>query len=218
MLRRLSFLTAFIVAAVCAHAQYYELANQLTNLISPALSGSASYRGYVDLTGTAGFGDNRANFVGISTSQGFQYAPCFFMGAGLGIDVAMARGEDAVYDTPGYYGGNTTRTQAMLPVFSDFRFNIGAQKTASFFIDLKIGAAWFLGGKYLEMTDFTMGHGAQFFLRPTIGLRIPVSSANQKQAVNIGVTYQLLTSNNNYRRNGASGTLNAFGATIGFEW
>ena len=63
-----------------------------------------------------------------------------------------------------------------------------------------------------------MGHGAQFFLRPTIGLRIPVSSANQKQAVNIGVTYQLLTSNNNYRRNGASGTLNAFGATIGFEW
>ena len=198
MLRRLSFLTAFIVAAVCAHAQYYELANQLTNLISPALSGSASYRGYVDLTGTAGFGDNRANFVGISTSQGFQYAPWFFMGAGLGIDVAMARGEDGVYDTPG--------------------FNIGAQKTASFFIDLKIGAAWFLGGKYLEMTDFTMGHGAQFFLRPTIGLRIPVSSANQKQAVNIGVTYQLLTSNNNYRRNGASGTLNAFGATIGFEW
>lgn len=218
MFRRLSFIVAFIVAATCARAQYYELANQLTNLISPALSGSATYRGYVDLTGTAGIGVNRANFVGISTSQGFQYAPWFFMGAGLGIDVAMSRGDDAVYETPGYYGSRTTRTQAVLPVFSDFRFNIGSSKTTSFFADVKIGAAWFLGGKYLEMTDFTMGHGAQFFLRPTIGLRIPVNSANPKQAFSIGVSYQLLTSNNNYCRNGASGTLNAFGATIGFEW
>lgn len=218
MFRRLSFLTFFIVIATCARAQYYELANQLTNLISPALSGSATYRGYVDLTGTAGIGTNRANFVGISTSQGFQYAPWFFMGAGIGIDVAMARGDDAVYETSGYYGSCTTKTQAMLPVFSDFRFNIGSAKSSSFFIDLKIGAAWFLGSKYLEMTDFTMGHGAQFFLRPTVGLRIPVNAANTKQAFNIGVSYQLLTSNNNYRRNGASGTLSAFGATIGFEW
>ena len=63
-----------------------------------------------------------------------------------------------------------------------------------------------------------MGHGAQFFFRPAIGVRIPVSASNPKQAFNIGITYQLLTSNNIYRPYGSSGTLSSFGATIGFEW
>lgn len=114
MFRRLSFIAVILLSAICGKAQYYELANQLTNLISPALSGSASYQGYVDLSGTAGIGDNRANFVGISTTQGFRYTPWFFMGAGLGIDVAMARGDKALYDDYGYQAYNTTKTQAML--------------------------------------------------------------------------------------------------------
>ncbi|MDE6717095.1 MAG: hypothetical protein K2J70_02790, partial [Muribaculaceae bacterium] len=69
-----------------AEAQYYELVNQLPNLLSPALSGSMNYKGYVDVTGTLGVGNDRANFVGISTSQGFQYSTWFFMGAGIGVD------------------------------------------------------------------------------------------------------------------------------------
>ena len=142
------------------------------------------------------------------------------MGAGLGIDVAMARGENSSFaHQSSYYGGyNTTRTQVMLPVFSDFRFNIGPETAASCYIDLKVGAAWFLGDKYLELADFNMGHGAQFFFRPAIGVIIPVSASNPKQAFNIGITYQLLTSNNIYRPYGSSGTLSSFGATIGFEW
>ena len=71
------------VGTSAASAQYYEIANQLPSLISPALSGSLRYKGFVDLSGTAGLGDNRANFAGISTTQGFQYADWFFMGAGL---------------------------------------------------------------------------------------------------------------------------------------
>ena len=125
-------------AATTASAQYYQLANQLTNLISPALSGSMSYRGYVEATGTAGVGHSRANFAGISTSQGFRYSSWFFMGAGLGIDVAMARGENSSFaHQSSYYGGyNTTRTQVMLPVFSDFRFNIGPETAASCYIGI----------------------------------------------------------------------------------
>lgn len=88
----------FIMAAVIAmaatasaHAQYYEIAGQLPSLISPALSGSLNYKGFVEASGTAGIGDSRANFIGVSTSQGFKYADWFFMGVGIGVDVAMAK-------------------------------------------------------------------------------------------------------------------------------
>lgn len=64
-------LGAVICLALPVRAQYYELANQLPSLISPALSGSMNYRGFVQVHGLAGLGDARANFVGISTSQGF---------------------------------------------------------------------------------------------------------------------------------------------------
>ena len=80
--------------AVPARAQYYEIANQLSGLISPALSGSMQYRGFVEASGLAGMGKNRANFLGVSTSQGFQYSSWFFMGVGMGIDVAMANQDD----------------------------------------------------------------------------------------------------------------------------
>lgn len=63
-----------------SRAQYYEITNQLTNLISPALSGSFNYKGYVEASGLAGVGHNRANFIGISTTQGFRYASWFYMG------------------------------------------------------------------------------------------------------------------------------------------
>ena len=63
-----------------------------------------------------------------------------------------------------------------------------------------------------------MGNGAQFYFKPSLGVRVPLSSKNPKQAVNFGVTYQLLTSDNNYSWYGNSVTLSSFGATIGFEW
>ncbi len=216
---------ALLGSAATASAQYYELANQLTNMISPALSGSFSYKGFVDVDGLAGVGHNRANFIGISTTQGFQYASWFYMGAGLGLDVVMSQAPDGPVDWPGsawddgYYSASGT-TKVMLPIFSDFRFNIGSGTAngISAFIDIKLGASWLLGNDYLRFDDYYMTNSAQFLLRPSIGVRIPVSAKNPKQAINIGLTYQLLTSGSYYSYYGGSQTLNSLGASISFEW
>lgn len=72
-------------------AQYYQIANQLPQLISPALSGSLNYKGFVEVSGLAGVGHNRANVIDFSTTQGFQYSSWFFMGVGAGVDVVMAQ-------------------------------------------------------------------------------------------------------------------------------
>ena len=63
----LSLLSA--AASFAASAQYYEIANQVSNIIRPALSGSLSYRGFAELSGTAGIGTYRANIIGISTDR-----------------------------------------------------------------------------------------------------------------------------------------------------
>ena len=202
---------ALFTAGFQANAQYYEIANTLPSLIRPALSGSLNYKGFVEVTGLAGLGENRANFIGLSTSQGFQYTSWFYMGAGIGIDVAMAR------NTPVESRDRYVNTMALLPVFTDFRFNIPVTKSSSFFIDAKFGAAWFLGNNYINLYNGTISHSAQFFLQPTLGVRVPVS-ANGRQAVNFGVTYRLLTSNNNYDWSNKTISLNNIGASISFEW
>lgn len=200
--------------SVAARAQYYEIANQLTQVLSPALSGSMSYKGYVEASGLAGLGTSRANFLGISTSQGFRYSNWFFMGVGVGVDVAMS-------DAPERQDveGNMSTTKAMIPVFTDFRFNIGDMSKTGFFIDLKLGASWLIGSSYLRMQEAYMTTATQFYLRPTLGVRLPVNKNKPKQAFNIGVTYQLLTSNNNYYWYGGNSlSLNNVGLTLGYEW
>lgn len=207
--------------AVPARAQYYEIANQLSGLISPALSGSMQYRGFVEASGLAGMGKNRANFLGVSTSQGFQYSSWFFMGVGMGIDVAMANQDDRYgeWAPDGWNYGGTAKTKCMIPVFTDFRFRIGNDTSVSAYIDLKLGAAWLLGDDDLMMKTAYISNETQFYFRPSIGVRIPINSQNPKQAVNVGLTYQLLTSNNNYTYwHDNSVTLNNLGLTVGFEW
>lgn len=221
-MRVMTLLAAVALGVGASNAQFYEIANQLPQLIKPALLGGGAYRGYVELSGTAGFGDARTNFFGVSTSQGIQYSNWFFMGVGLGVDVATSPNTDKPLSDnypSNYYPTNVTRTKAMLPVFTDFRFNIGDSSRIGFFADVKIGAAWFLGSDYLQLAGDRiayMGNGGQFFLKPQIGVRIPVSQSNSKQAVNIGLTYQLITSNNNWNSN--SVTLNSAGLTLGYEW
>ena len=207
-----------LAAVVTSHAQYYEIASQLTNLVSPALSGSGSYRGYVELAGLPGFGTNRANFVELSTTQGFRYNSWFFMGAGLGVDIARSSFGDVLADNgqPSYY--RTTQTKCMIPVFSDFRFFIGPETGISAYIDLKFGAAWFVGSSYLAMTEGYMTNGTQFYMKPSVGVRIPVSKNDNKHAFNLGLTYQLLTSNNSWRYGNNNITLNNIGITLAYEW
>ena len=224
MKKLLSLAVAAVLAAgmaVPARAQYYEIANQLPSLISPALSGSMQYRGFVEASGLAGIGKNRANFLGISTSQGFQYASWFFMGVGMGVDVAMAQQDDryGAWDPDDWEYGGTAKTKCMIPVFTDFRFRIGNDNSVAAVIGLKLGAAWLLGDDDLMMKTAYMSNETQFYFRPSIGVRIPVSSQNPKQAVNVAVSYQLLTSNNNYTYwHDNSVTLHNLGLTVGFEW
>lgn len=211
---------AALVCGLSANAQYYEIANQLTNLISPALSGAGSYRGFVELSGLPGFGTNRANFVEVSTSQGFKYSTWFYMGAGLGVDLVRSSVGDVVADNPSnsWNRYETTQTKCMIPVFSDFRFFIGPESGVSAYVDLKFGAAWLIGSKYLSVTEGYVTNGTQFYFKPSIGVRIPVSQGDSKHAFNIGLTYQLLTSNNSWIYGNNNVTLNNLGVTLAYEW
>lgn len=226
MKKILTMAAALLMGLGAAHAQYWEIANQLPSLISPALQGGLNYKGYVELSGTAGIGSNRLNCVGISTSQGFKYADWFFMGVGIGVDVAHSTADDG---GPSYYSGyypegvSPTKeyyTKCMIPVFTDFRFNIGAMNKTGFFIDLKLGAAWILGDGPVVLQHTYIGNNTQFFFKPQIGMRIPVNAEKPRRAFNIGLTYQLLTNNDNdyWGYSYESATLSNLGITLGYEW
>lgn len=212
-----------------ACGQYWQAANQLQSLISPALSGSGRYKGSVELMGVAGIGSSKLNHVEISTSQGYQYTDWFYMGAGLGVDIVRSSVDDGVpadWNDPDGGWGNSPRygnkkTGVMIPVFTDFRFNIptGSSPTsASLFVDLRLGATWLVGNSYIRTDDGWLSNNTNFYFRPAIGARIPINSRNPRQAINIGVAYLLLTSGNNYWYYDDTQTLSAIGATVSFEW
>lgn len=214
-------LAASAIGTSSASAQYYEIANQIPKLISPALSGSFNYKGFIDAGYSKTFGSYDADFLEFSTSQGFQYASWFYMGVGLGVDVLFAHKSENWGEWSSYSGFNKEHTStakaAMMPLFTDFRFNLGNPGGANFFIDLKLGCSFLLSDKYIEIGNGYLTNQEYFYLRPSIGIRIPTNSKNPKQAVDIGVTYKLLTSNywNSWNR---SITLNSLGASVAFEW
>ncbi|MBO5445193.1 MAG: hypothetical protein J5995_07615 [Muribaculaceae bacterium] len=217
--RYLSIIAAVVVSVVSssAYAQYTSIVNQAANMLQTAVIGGFSYKGYVDASFTGGFGNLKANFAGLSTVQGFQYADWFFMGAGLGVDLVFSNVDD--YD--GYIHGHDTHScGVMIPVFSDFRFNIGSRQSASFFIDIKAGGSFLVGGDYLAVQNGYISSSEYFMLKPSLGVRIPVGKGG-KQAFNLGITYQLLTCNywyDDWYNNTGSGTLNSLGGTVSFEW
>lgn len=209
-------------SALTVNAQYYEIANRIPQLISPALSGSGSYKGFIEAGYSKTFGHYDADFMEISTSQGYRYANWFYMGVGLGVDVLFAHQDDQWgngWTNDGNFNTNhaSTRTAVMLPLFTDFRFTLGNSTAAAFYIDLKLGCSFLLSDKYIEIGNGYLTNQQYFYLRPSIGIRIPTNSKNPKQAFDIGINYKLLTSNywNSWSRNI---TLNALGATIGYEW
>lgn len=213
-----------LLAILCsgnASAQYYEIANRLPSLISPALSGSFNYKGFVDVGYSKTLGHYDADFLEISTSQGFRYANWFYMGVGIGADILFAHKNDnwGNWDRSSGFDTNhsSTNTAVMLPLFTDFRFNIGGATGASFFIDVKVGCSFLLSDRYISIGNGYLTNQEYFYLRPSIGIRIPTNSQNSKQAVDIGISYKLLTSNywNSWNRNV---TLNGIGATIAYEW
>lgn len=218
-LKPLAIILVFCATSFISNAQYYQIANQLTGLINPALSGSLNYKGYVEASYLKGLGNRQVDFVSVSTSQGFKYKSWFFMGVGLGLDVAMSHtnknfGEGNNNGYSSYWDHASEKTGIMVPVFTDFRFNIGNQAHTSFYIDAKIGASFLMGDKYLQVADGFITNREFFYLKPSVGVRLPLKG---KTAVDLGVTYQLLTSNYWYNSS-FNVTLSSLGAIVGFEW
>ena len=213
---------SFIATSQNLSAQYYEIANRLPQLLSPALSGSGSYKGFIEAGYSKTFGKYNADFAEFSTSQGYRYGSWFYMGVGLGVDVLFSHRDsqwgngwnpDSDFNT----SHSSTQTAAMIPLFSAFRFTLGSGGSAQFFIDLKVGCSFLLGNKYIEIGNGYLTNQQYFYLRPSLGLRVPTNKNNLKQAISIGVNYKLLTSNywNSWSR---SISLNAVGASIAYEW
>lgn len=211
----LSLATVFV-----SNAQVYEAINTLQSVISPALSGSGKYKGFVEGGYSHTLAKYNGDFIELNTTQGYQYNSWFFMGAGLGIDLLLSHpsskwNEGMVTPPPGNRG--YSKTAPMLPLYADFRFLIGNSSNISFFLDLKVGCSFLLTNKNIAIGDGYLTNREYFFLNPAIGLRLPCNSKNPKQAVDVGVKYKLLSSNYWYNYNNNI-TLQAIGAFIAFEW
>ncbi len=205
-----------LLAPQGASAQIYEITNQIPQLLQPALSGSASYKGFVEASYVQGVGDDKINSLELTTTQGFNYSNWFFMGVGAGANVAFSRHWDGNCGGPVSY---MTSTYAIVPLYTDFRFNVGNTAAPSFFVDLRLGCAFLVGSDEMELANGLVTNKEYFYFRPTIGLRIPASSKSPKQAFNIGLSYQLLTARmqmSYYDRSNV--VLNGLGAGVSFEW
>ena len=201
-------------------AQVYAAINTIQSVLSPALSGSGRYKGYVEGGYSHTIGKYNGDFIELSTSQGYQYNSWFYMGAGLGIDLLLShkgsRWLEGMTTPPANFRGYAT-TAPMLPLFADFRFLIGNTSNISFFLDLKVGCSFLLINKCVAIGDGYLTNREYFFLDPSIGLRLPCNKKNPRQAVNVGVKYKLITSE--YWYNYANNiTLQSIGAFVAFEW
>lgn len=218
------------ISALTASAQYYEIANQLPQLIRPALSGSFNYKGFVDVSYMRGVSKCKADFLDVTTSQGFRYADWFYMGVGIGADVLFSSTDDNWGS--GWNDGSSpdlshssTTTAVMLPLFTDFRFTFGGVNTLAegvtrssvgFFIDLRIGCSFLCSDDWIRINNGYLTNQQYFYLRPSVGLRIPVGTSG-RQAFDIGLCYKLLTSNY-WGSSKESATLSSLGLTVAFEW
>lgn len=207
-----------IASATAANAQYYQAINQVTNMLQTAFSGGFNYRGFVDAGYVNGIGDKQASFLEFSTTQGVKYGNIFFMGIGMGVDVMFT---DYNGGTGNWLPSNekSTQTAVAIPMFTDFRLNFGQPTSTGFFIDLKVGAAFYVSDNYIRVGDGYINSSSSFYLKPTIGVRVPVSKSNPKLAMNFGASYQLLTNSYWYNPNHNNNiTLSSLGLTVGFEW
>lgn len=215
-----SILLALLAPAFSANAQIYEAINTLQSVISPALSGSGRYKGSVEAGYSHTIGKYNADFVELSTSQGYQYNSWFYMGAGLGVDLLMShKGSNwdaGMLTPPPDFRGYAT-TAAMLPLFADFRFLVGDTANITFYLDLKVGCSFLLSNKMIAIGDGYLTNREYFFLNPALGVRVPTNKKNPKQAIDVGVKYKLLTSNYWYNYNNNI-TLQGIGAFIAYEW
>ena len=145
-----------------------------------------------------------------------------FMGVGLGVDVVTAQGADSILRAPQPVAIPTTeayapkaqhtRSQGMIPVFSNFHSASAISHLRPLLVYLsKIGAAWLIGTPYLRLLTPMSPNSTRFYCKPKVGVRIPLIARNSSQAFNIGLTYRLLTADDDYYWSpGGNVTLNSF--------
>lgn len=215
-------ITVFMVLMlpVLALGQFYEIAGRISRLVRPALSGSFNYRGFVDVSYVKGLGNYNADFLELSTSHGFQYSDWFFMGVGIGVDGVFTHprdnwGSDGSIVWPKH---DNTDSGVMIPVFTDFRFNVGNDgRSASVYADLRVGCSFLINNNWLRINNGYITGSEYFYLKPAVGVRIPVNDKYPRRALNIGVSYQLLTSDFWYGAD-HSVVINSLGVNVGYEW
>lgn len=199
-----------------ASAQYYAIANQATNMLTNIFTSGAAYRGFLDAAYTRGIGTYKADVLEFSTTQGAQLADWFYIGAGVGVDVLFTDDEENFRPRPGDFNDRSLKQSAcMIPVFSDFRFDFGLGSSPSMFLDLRLGASFLVGKDYLQVGDGYISGSECFYLRPSLGCRFPLMKSNPKVALNLALTYQLITTEYYY---GGNVALNSLGLKVGFEW
>lgn len=216
----ISILVVIAALPFSSKAQIYEGISTLRSVISPALSGSGRYKGYVEAGYSHTLAKYNGDFVELTTTQGYQYNDWFFMGAGLGFDLLLTHPGskwNEGMETPPPGNRSYSKTAPMLPLYADFRFLIGNTSNISFFLDLKVGCSFLLTNKNIAIGDGFLTNNEYFFLNPAIGFRIPCNKKKPKQGFDIGVKYKLLTSNYWYNYNNNI-TLQAIGAFLAFEW
>lgn len=203
-------------------AQYGEIVNGLTNVALPLIRQGAGYKGYVEADYTQGFGNYRSNFLTLATSQGYKFSDWFYMGAGIGVDFLWSQinggwGEGWIDSGNGWNTHQLTSSAVMIPVFTDFRFILGDQTQTSFFINLRVGAAFLCSDDYVKIRDGYLSDRNYFYLQPAVGVRIPVSRTHPRQALDVGLHYRLMTSDywSNWQYNAA---INGIGLNISYEW
>ncbi len=82
---------------------------------------------------------------------------------------------------------------------------------------MRLGASFLVTNSDLRINEGYITNNEYFYLRPSIGIHIPVNPEKNTSAFNIGISYQLLTANywDSWQRNT---TLNALGVNASYEW
>ena len=118
------------------------------------------YRGFADFSYTLGTGDFNFDRVSMSTSHGYQIAPQFFAGIGVGVNY--------------YYDDESFG----MPIFAHFRSDILTTDITPY-VDLKVGYSVFdVEGMYLNPSI-----GCRFSLSDRIGLNVGIGYTMQKADV-----------------------------------
>lgn len=190
-----------------------------------------SYKGFLEVGFAGGVSDHKANQLDILTTHGAAVGN-FFIGIGTGVNILFPQDNTLKSDmisegywdaASGYEYYNCTDNAVLIPLYVDFKYNFGDMSAICPFVDLKLGCSFLVSdddGAFIG--DGWMDRDACVYFSPSIGMRIPLSGGGA--AMNIGVTYNLLSQKYRYfdEWNGPTYNdgivLSSFGGRISIEW